>query len=642
MKRHDSPTYTLDDVETHLSSTTPLPRGFTFAGVRCGIKQGRADLGMIRSDRPAVGVGSFTTNPVRAPSVDRNGRLLPSSNIHAILINAGNANAMTGPRGAKDNEAMATHLAAALGVPADGVLTASTGMIGVPLQIELIAEAIPRVLDVASADPMPFAAAILTTDTCEKVAWAEVEVPGGDPVRILGVAKGSGMIHPNMATTLGYVVTDAAIDAEILLGMLRASIPDTFNGITVDGDTSTSDQVIVLANGASERKIEGEATARFAAALHAVIGSLARQVAADGEGATRLFEVEVTGAPSVEAARHVARGVCKSSLVKCSVFAGQADWGRIAAASGQAGLEHGIPIDQYKMTIRAQGLALYTPAGPVPEIKSSEVTRRLREPTVRWSVDLGLGEHRFLAFGCDLSYDYIRINADEAKQVQVTADGGVYRKWSLGAYAPEVKHQLLIDGLGYVRKFLGLRMLVNVPTGIDDRELGDTLGRDLSLCLDAGLRALVVVPSEAIAQQILEHATQWGHHATKVAPDPAAIGRLLDRGHLCVLIREEPVPAAIVDLAIKLGIQKLITFVDEPGLCDATGPVQRLSPETFLMGEERGRFDGAHADTLVLAKHAATRGIPALHLLDARVPHALVGELFTDEGIGTLITRQAM
>ena len=632
-----------EDVATVLSSSTPIPRGFAFAGVRCGIKEGRPDLGMIRSERPAVGVGSFTRNPVRAPSVDRNGGLLPSQSVHAILINAGNANAMTGPRGIEDNVAMANHLAEALGVSPDGVLTASTGMIGVPLPIDLIAEAMPRLLEAAGDNPMPFAKAILTTDTVEKVAWAEVKLPGANkPVRILGVAKGSGMIHPNMATTLGYVVTDAAVDPDLLLGMLRKSIPDTFNGITVDGDTSTSDQVIVLANGASEQTVDSASASEFADMLHAVLGSLARQVAADGEGATRLFEVEVTGAPSVDAARHVARGVCKSALVKCSVFAGQADWGRVAAASGQAGLEHGIAIDQLKMTIKAQGIPVYTPDGPVPEIKSPEVTRRLREPTVRWSVDLGLGEHSFVAFGCDLSYDYIRINADEAKQVQVTPDGGVYRKWSLGAYAPEVKHQLLIDGLGYVRKFLGLRMMVHVPVGIDDEALTDSLGQDLALCLDAGLRALVVVPRDDIADQLLTRARNWGHHAAKVAPDPSAIGRLLDRSHLCVLVRDAPVPAATIDLAIKLGMQKVITFVDEPGLCDEHGPVQRLSPETFLMGEERGRFVGAHADTLVLAKHAATRGIPALHLLDARVPHALVGELFTDEGIGTLITRQAM
>lgn len=619
-----------------------LPAGFSFSALRCGIKQGRADLGMIRSEVPASCAGAFTRNLVRAACVTRNAALVPAASVSAIVINSGNANAMTGAGGVRTNAAMAAGLAAQLGVEESAVLTASTGVIGVPLPVDLVLEALPALVEQAGPDPSGFSTAVLTTDTCRKVAHVQVTLPGTDtPVKILGIAKGSGMIHPNMATTLGFVCTDAAVAPEALQRMLSAGIEDTFNAITVDGDTSTSDQVFVLANGCSGVHVEGATEAAFAAALQAVLSELAKQVARDGEGATRLFEVEVTGAPSFESARLVARAVCKSSLVKCSVFAGQPDWGRIAAAAGQAGLEHGIAVDPNKLTIAAQGIPMYSPEGPITGVRTSEVTRRLREPQVRWSVDLGLGGHAFIAYGCDLSYDYVRINADETQQIQVTPEGGVARNLSLAAYSPRLKHQLLVDGLAYVRRFMGLRMMVYVPPTVGGAELGNSLGQDLALCLDAGLRPLLVVPSQAMADDVLEHARSWGHYAATVAPDPSAITRLLDRSHLCVLVRDKPVPTEMVDLAIKLGMQKLIAMGDEQGLRDAHGLVMRIDPDGFLLGLERQRFELTHPDTLVLAMHAAQRGVPALHIVDARLPHSIVGELFTDEGIGTLVTRQA-
>jgi glutamate N-acetyltransferase/amino-acid acetyltransferase len=629
-------------VSTAMPGASALPGGFQFSAMRCGIKQGRPDLGMIRSVPAATCAGAFTRNLVRAACVRRNAELVPSSKVSAIVVNSGNANAMTGKDGVRTNAAMASGLATVLEVDEGAVLTASTGVIGTPLPVELVLEALPALVEQAGTDPLGFAAAVLTTDTCKKVAHVALELPGASaPVKILGIAKGSGMIHPNMATTLGFVCTDAAIAPELLQRMLSAAIEDTFNAVTVDGDTSTSDQVFVLANGTSGVAVEGASEAAFASALSAVLTALAKQVARDGEGATRLFEVEVTGAPSFEDARTVARTVCRSSLVKCSVFAGQPDWGRVAMAAGQAGLEHGIAVDPDKLTIRAQGIALYTPDGPVAGIRTSDVTRRLREPEVRWSVDLGLGDASFVAYGCDMSYDYVRINADETQQVQVTPDGGVSRNLSLAAYSPRLKHQLLVDGLAYVRRFMGLRMMVYVPPTTRGTELVNTLGQDLALCLDAGLRPLLVVPSESMAEAVLERARAWGHYAATVAPDPSAITRLLDRSHLCVLVRTQPVPTAMVDLAIKLGMQKLIAMGDEQGVRDAHGLVQRIDPDGFLLGLERQRFELTHPDTLVLAKHAAQRGVPALHIVDARVPHAIVGELFTDEGIGTLVTRQA-
>lgn len=635
-------TPSIPEVATRLRSGLRLPEGFTFAASRCGIKQGRPDLGVIVAEPAATAAGAFTQNRVRAACVERDAELVPSDSVKAVLVNSGNANALTGPDGARVNDEIARELASVLEVEDAQVLTCSTGVIGVPLPADIVTRSLPALVAQRGEDPTDFAGAILTTDLCTKVAHVELKIPGFDaPIRMLGVAKGSGMIHPDMATTLAFVCTDAAVAPDVLQDALIASLEGTFNAISVDGDTSTNDTVIALAGGASGVRISGDAALSvFRAGLTAVLRSLADQVVRDGEGATRMLEAEVTGAPSRVAARCIARGIVSSSLVKCSVFAGQPDFGRIAMAVGQAAHEHDLHVDPTRMTIAAQGVELLTPDGPA--LTSSDVARRLRDPVVRWTVDLGQGDHSFVARGCDLSYDYVRINADESTQIEVSPGGAVRRNVSLGAYSPRLKHQLLVEGLGYVRSFTGLKLQVYVAPNVGGPDLAENLAKDLELCLDAGLRPLVIVPNEAAATRIHDHMNAAGHFSSAVVPDPMRIGQLLDRGHLCVLVRPSPDPAAVVDLAIKLGVQKLVTLTGEPGLRDAKGVVQRLSPEAFLMGLERGRFDATHADTLVLARHATTRGVAALHVLDARIPHAIVGELFTTEGIGSLITRQVV
>ncbi len=633
----------LPEVSTRLRKQAGMPRGFSWSSTRCGIKQGRPDLGLIRSQPPAATAACLTRNHVRAACVTRNEGLVPSPGVAAVLVNSGNANALTGAEGETTNDTIAGELAATLSVPAEQVLTASTGVIGVPLPGDVVVRALPSLVSGAGDDASGFATAILTTDTCTKVAQLSLTLPGAEtPVRILGIAKGSGMIHPDMATTLGFVCTDAAMSADLLHELLAQILDDSFNTITVDGDTSTNDMVVAMANGASEVAIDDDArTAAMRAGLTAVLDSLAEQVARDGEGATRLLEVEVAGAPDRGTARALARGVCSSSLVKCSVFAGQPDFGRIAMALGQTAHERGLSLDPTNLTIRAQGVELYGPSGPLT-VRSADLIRRLREPVVRWSVDLAAGRHRFVARGCDLSYDYIRINADESTQIEVSAEGAVTRNPSLGAYSPRLKHQLLVEGLAYVRRFTALKLLVYVPPNVGGPELANNLAQDLELCLDAGLRPVVSVPTEAAAQVIHRRLKEAGHFTSSVSPDPNRLARLLDRGHLCVLVKPGPDPSGIVDMAIKIGAQKLLMLSNESGLRDAHGHVQRVSPENFTMGLQRGRFDPTHADTLVLARHATNRGVPALHILDSRVPHAIVGELFTDDGIGSLITRQAV
>lgn len=640
-----TPTVAPKGVAIELGEDTPPPRGFRFSGAHAGIKRTRSDLGAVLCDTPAAVAGSYTTNPVRAACVDRNSALTPTDGVRGLIVNSGNANAMTGEQGAENNKGMAEDLAVLLDCAPDKVLSASTGMIGVQLNRRLIAKAIPTLLSEASADPMPWAEAIITTDTCTKVAHIEVEIPGSDaPVRLLGVAKGSGMIHPNMATTLAFVCTDAAVGPQQLQRLLDGHIDRTFNAITVDGDTSTNDTVLVMANGASGVSIgSDDAVAAFSEALGKVLHSLAVQVARDGEGATRLFSVAVEGAPDDAGAKALARGICRGSLFKCSIFAGQAEWGRLAAAAGQAARENDVEIDQNKLSIWAQGIQLVKDGMILPDVKVADVERQLRDPEISWKLRVGDGDGHFTAFGCDLSYDYVRINADEALQIEVNPAGTVTRNLTLAAYSPRLKHQLLVDGLAYVRRFVGLRTMIYVHGAATRRlDLIASLAQDVELCLDAGLRPLVVVPDEDIAKTLEDHMQQTGHYMTKVPPDPAKITNFLDRSHLCVLVESEPNPGELVDLCIKLGIQKFIAMGDSQGLQDATGLVSVLSPELLLAGLERGRFESTDSEALSLAKFAAKRGVPALHLIDGRMPHSLVGELFTNQGIGTLITRQSV
>lgn len=635
---------------TELTSTTPLPAGFAFAGVHAGIKRTRPDLGLIHCPGGASVAGCFTKNPVRAACVDRNRSLLPTDGIKAVVTNSGNANAMTGEQGIASNTQMAAVVAEGIGAAAEQVLSLSTGVIGVQLNLEKIGEAVPPLVAALGEDPTSYATAILTTDTCTKVAQLTVMLPTADggeaPVQLFGVAKGSGMIHPNMATTLGYVCTDAAVAPALLDRLLKALIDDTFNAITVDGDTSTNDSVLVMASGASGVHVEsGPAVESFTAALKGVLTSLARQVAQDGEGATRLLQVDVAGAPTKALARKIARGICRGSLFKSSVFAGDLEWGRLAAAAGQTCAEHGASIDMGKIQIYAQGIQLVKDGTPVAP-DTTELLRRLQAPEVKWRLELGetptdQSDGLATAWGCDLTYDYVRINADESMQIEVRPDGGVGRNLTLGAYSPKLKHQLLVDGLAYVRKFTGMKVIVALGGAVTKKPaLIDALVRDLELVVDAGMRPLVVTPSAELADEIAAGLSRGPTRTNRVDAIPAKISPWLDRGHLCLLVKTTPDPGELVSLAIKLGVGKLIALADSQGMFDERGLVTVLSPDQAIGGLKRGRFDSHADENLALARHAATQGLPALHLIDGRLPHALVAELFTDQGVGTLISRQ--
>jgi len=373
-----------------------LPRGFRAGATQAGIKpSGKPDLALLVSGLPAAWAYAATQNRAAAPSIHR-GRALYAQGgpLRAVVVNAGNANCATGERGFRDDARMAELAAQRLGVPPEEVLTASTGVIGVPLPVEKVELGLPQIALTPFAEA--FAEAILTTDTAVKVA--EREVAGA---RIVGMAKGSGMIHPNMATMLAFLVTDAKVPQEALREAWRGVVDRTFNQVTVDGDTSTNDLALLLANGAyGEVPLED-----FFRAVEEVARELARRIARDGEGATKLMTVRVVGAATAEEARRAARAVAQSPLWKSALYGNDPNWGRILAALGNSGAR----FDPLRVHIALQGIPLYQ-GGALPFDREG-ASRAMRAEEVEVFVDLGEGEGEGEAFGCDLTEGYVRINA---------------------------------------------------------------------------------------------------------------------------------------------------------------------------------------------------------------------------------------
>ena len=376
-----------------------LPTGFQAAGIRAGLKRsGRPDLALLYADEPLAWAFAGTTNVVQAPCVTRNRALHQGGGeVRAVVVNSGNANCANGAAGARDNDAYATATAEALGVAPAEVLTASTGIIGRPMPMEKLLAGLPaariELADTADA----FGQAILTTDLVTKLA--EASLPGG--ARVVGVAKGSGMIHPNMATMLAFVATDAAVDQATLREMWPRVVRRSFNQLTVDGDTSTNDMAVVLASG----RVACEAAALERALLEVCV-SLAKQIARDGEGATNLLTVRVSGARDEDEALKAALAVAGSSLVKTAVHGADPNWGRILAAAGRSG----AASDPTRVRVAMQGFELYR-GEPLP-FEEAAVSQALKAEDVQIEVDLHAGEAVAEAWGCDLSAEYVRINAD--------------------------------------------------------------------------------------------------------------------------------------------------------------------------------------------------------------------------------------
>ena len=385
------------------------PAGYRAAGIACGIKEsGAKDLALIVSDREASAAGVFTTNRVQAAPIRINRAHLASGTARAIIVNSGNANACTGDPGEQDAALTAQEVAKSLSLSSEDVLVNSTGVIGVPLPMDVLLKgAQEAVKALGEEDWIDCAEAIMTTDTRPKTASATFDV-GSTTVTVSGMAKGAGMIAPNMATMLGFVVTDAAISPAELQSLLSTTVKSSFNCITVDGDMSTNDTVLALANGASETDpLAGEALDTFSVALDHVCTSLARQIARDGEGATRLITIEVTGAPDEDAARTLGLSVANSNLVKTAVFGRDPNWGRILCAAGYSGID----FDPEKTAVSIVDIPIYASGSGVPFDHDAAV-EALGADEVTIDIDLGAGNAEATLYTCDLTYDYIRINAE--------------------------------------------------------------------------------------------------------------------------------------------------------------------------------------------------------------------------------------
>ena len=375
------------------------PKGFSYSGVRCGLKNKRNDIGLVFSDRPAKAAGLFTTNQVRAACVDYSKQAMQKGTLRGVVVNSGNANCCTGEQGERDTTQMANLAAAALGIAPDDLAVGSTGVIGQLLDMAKVEKGITEAATKLGPDPRPFMDAILTTDLVEKQASA----PLGDAI-IYGVCKGSGMIAPNMATMLAYITTDADVEDLDLDAVLRRVSDKSFNCMTVDGDTSTNDMVIVLANGASGHN---PTEAEFEQALTTVCVSLAKQIARDGEGATKLVEVVVTGTADP---KKIARTIAESPLVKTAMFGCDPNWGRVLMAAGRAGIP--FAKEDATLTIRANGEdhILFEKGAP-GAFDPKRVSTALKSDYVIIDLELGHGEPATV-YTCDFGYGYVRINAE--------------------------------------------------------------------------------------------------------------------------------------------------------------------------------------------------------------------------------------
>lgn len=470
-----------------------VPLGFTFSGLSCGIKPKRKDLALVHSDSPCAAAGVFTVNKARAAPVNDAAARLPSDEIRAVVINAGNANALTGDAGMEAVHAIHDGVAQALSIKPSEVVSASTGVIGVPLPTHKVLQALPELVEGLGADALPAAEAIMTTDTRVKMAGRTLRI-GHRDVTIAAICKGSGMIAPQMATMISVITTDCAIPSDLLAQALRTAVTPTFNRLTVDDDMSTNDAVFALANGqAGNEPLEAGSVelASFTAVLLELCEALAKEIAADGEGATKRLDVHVTSAPTTEIATDIAKSIAGSYLVKAAMFGADPNWGRILSTVGARAGSQGFEVDPYGAAVSIQEIPVYdgAPLGSEPE----RLKARMREPEVKIEVDLRAGEAKATAWGCDLSYDYVKINADYTSLLVQTPTGGVGKDERLSNYSPAFKVSLLVEALGYISRFRGQRCVIKYGGAAMTKEtLKRSFCEDILLLRSVGLKPIVV------------------------------------------------------------------------------------------------------------------------------------------------------
>ncbi|WP_435018860.1 bifunctional glutamate N-acetyltransferase/amino-acid acetyltransferase ArgJ [Tundrisphaera sp. TA3] len=388
-----------------------IPPGFSASAVRAGIKpSGGLDLAVLVADGPCAAAGTFTTNRVAAAPVLWDRALVPSADVRAVVVNAGNANAATGAQGEASARATAEEAARHLGCRPEQVLVASTGVIGHQLPMDRVKAGVAAAIGSTTADPSGFrdaSLAILTTDTRPKVVSMARDI-GGRPVTLLGLAKGAAMIGPRMATMLGFFLTDAEVAPDDLQRILRDAVEESFNCISVEGHTSTNDTVLILANGRRAGRLAGPDLAEFAGMVRSACMDLARMIPDDGEGATHRITIDVEGARSRDEARTIARAVADSPLVKTAIHGADPNWGRIVSAAGYSG----VVFEERELSLWLNGVLLYEAGVPqaFDAAKVSADLRAERETHIRLVLTHGDGKIRF--WTCDLTAEYVRLNAD--------------------------------------------------------------------------------------------------------------------------------------------------------------------------------------------------------------------------------------
>ena len=690
-----------------------VPAGFLYAGMQAGIKPNRKDLALVYSEAPCSAAACFTQNLAKAAPVLDAEKRLPADGIRAVVINSGNANALTGPEGLEDVKAVCDSVAKALKVPAAAVVSASTGVIGLRLPAQKIVAAAPALAAGLRPDAATAAEAIMTTDTRLKMTSRSVQIDGKD-VTLTCICKGSGMIAPSLATMIAVVATDCAIDPRLLDLTLQQAMKKSFNALTVDGDMSTNDVVFALANGrAGNARIEdtGPALKAFSAALEDLCKQMAREIAADGEGATKLLEICVGGAPSDDVALDLAKATAGSSLVKAAIFGADPNWGRVLASIGARAGTAGYAIDPADASVWVQEVAVYD-RSPLA-FDTTLLKARMREPEVKVRVDLRRGPGSGVAWGCDLSYDYVKINADYTSLIVPRPDGGVGKDDRLTNYSPTFKVQLLVDALGYIKKFSGTRCVIKYGGAAMVKEsLKRSFCDDIALLRSVGLRPIVVhgggpeitrtleklggkaefvdgqrvtnasdlkvvemVLTGSINTELVTLLNQEGSHAVGVSGkdggllrarklvsggrDLGQVGEVtrVNKDFLDMLLQQGYVPVispvglgedgqsyninadtVAAEIAIAVGAQKLIYLSDVPGILKNGELIGQLHPKDLETLLADGTISGGMiAKTRSILKVLAN-GVPNVHLLDGRVPHSIIGELFTDKGVGSWIS----
>jgi acetylglutamate kinase len=471
-----------------------IPKGFRFGGVACGLKPSRRDLALVVSDHPAAAAGLFTINKAAAAPIQDARPRVPAEGMRAIIANSGNANALTGPAGLDDVTVIRTAVADALGVQKRAVLCASTGVIGARLPAMKVVTALPALVEQLGDHPDLAAEAIMTTDTRPKMAAREITL-GGKSVVVSALCKGSGMLAPQLATTMVLVTTDAAVTPRALQDVLTRAVQKTIHMVSVDGEMSTNDCVLALANGlAGNPRISepGPDLEILEVALTDLFGELARAMAADGEGATKLLEVVVAGAPTDAIARELALAIASSPLVKASIFGADPNWGRILATVGAKAGVHGWPIDPFQARVVLQQTPVFQKGAPA-DLDREALRARMRESRVDVLVDLGQGDARATAWGCDLSYDYVKINADYTSLIYQKDDGGVAKDDRVSHYTPALKKALLAEALKYIAAFSGQIAVIKYGGAAMVKDsLKEAFAEDVTLLKKVGLKPVVV------------------------------------------------------------------------------------------------------------------------------------------------------